>query len=72
MMTKDLYRAMLPLVNDHDQMERLQGYVDHRITSLRDQLETLTDIDQVRAYQGSIRELRRFKTLRDEVRKGAE
>lgn len=72
MMNKEQYRSVLPLVNNHEQMERLMVYVDHRIKDLRDQLETLSDVDQIKAYQGSIRELRRFKTLRDEVRKGAE
>lgn len=71
-MSKDVYRSLLPLVNEHEQMKRLQAYVDYRIEGLRDQLETLADADQVKAYQGAIRELRRFKTLRDEVRKGAE
>ena len=70
-MSKDVYRSLLPLVNEHEQMKRLQSYVDHRIEGLRDQLETLADADQVKAYQGAIQELRRFKTLRDEVRKGA-
>ena len=72
MISKDIYRALLPLVNEHEQMKRLNMYVEHRIEALRDQLETLSDVEQVKAYQGSIRELRRFTTLRDEVRKGAE
>lgn len=72
MMSKEFHRSLLPLVNDREHMKRLHIYVDNRIDALRDQLETLADIEQVKAYQGAIRELRRFKTLRDEVIKGAE
>ena len=71
-MSKELHRSLLPLVNEHEQMKRLQAYVDYRIEAIRDQLETIADHDQTRAFQGAIRELRRFTTLREEVRKGAE
>jgi len=50
----------------------LQEYVSKRIEILREQLETSLDVDQMRQIQGSIKELKRFKTLRDEVTKGAE
>jgi len=66
------YRQMLPLVNEKDQMERLTAYVDDRIETMRDQLEKLADVDQIKTMQGAIRELRRFYTLRDEVIKGSE
>ena len=66
------YRQLLPLVNDKDQMDRLQTYVGHRIETMRDQLEKISDVDQIKAMQGAIRELRRFHTLRDEVIKGSE
>jgi acetolactate synthase regulatory subunit len=71
-MDKMQYRQMLPLVNEKDQMERLTAYVDDRIETMRDQLEKLADVDQVKTMQGAIRELRRFYTLRDEVIKGSE
>lgn len=71
-MDKKQYRDLLVLVNDADKMDLLKDYVGHRINTMRDQLEKLTDVDQIKATQGAIRELRRFYTLRDEVLKGAE
>ncbi len=71
-MDKQLYRSLLLLVNDNDTMDRVHAYVDARIEVLRDQLETTTSNDRIPALQGAIRELRRLKTLRDEVIKGAE
>ena len=70
-MDKDTSRALLPLVNDKDMMDRLQTYCDERIDTLRGHLETTKEIDNIRHIQGSIAELRRFKTLRDEVLQGA-
>ncbi len=64
-----LYKSLLLLVNNDDQMERLQSYVDHRIETLRSQLEKQKDRDRVLETQGAIGELRRFATLRDEVQK---
>jgi len=53
-------------------MDRLQSYADHRINTLRNQLEKQKDRDRVLETQGAIAELRRFSTLRDEVIKEAE
>ena len=50
----------------------MQDYADRRISILRHQLETELDMDRMRQIQGSIKELKRFQTLRDEVVKGAE
>jgi hypothetical protein len=71
-MDKKFYRTLLLLVNDKDTMDRVHAYVDARIEVLRDQLETSQSEDRIPVLQGSIRELRRLKTLRDEVIKGAE
>ena len=71
-MDKQFYRTLLLLVNDKDTMDRVHAYVDARIEVLRDQLETTQNLDRVNALQGALRELRRLKTLRDEVIKGAE
>ncbi len=60
------------LVNDKDQMERLEEYVAERIRHHRDNLEKQKDINRILEAQGAIVELKRFKTLRDEVIKGAE
>ena len=71
-MDKKFYRTLLLLVNDKDTMDRVHSYVDARIEVLRDQLETSQSEDRIPVLQGPIRELRRLKTLRDEVIKGAE
>ena len=71
-MDKDTSLALLPLVNDKDTMERLQVYLDYRINRYRDLLEVQKDFDRIKEIQGAMAELRRFKTLRDEVIKGAE
>lgn len=71
-MDQKQYRQLLPLVNDKDQMDRLRAYATNRIEAMRDQLEKISDVDQIRLIQGSIRELRRIYTLREEVTKGSE
>ena len=60
-MDQQFYRSLLLLVNTKDHMDLLHKYVAARI-----------DHHRVLEIQGSIAELRRFKTLRDEVVKGAE
>jgi len=71
-MDKATCRGILPLVNDRDQMDRLEIYVAARIEAHRDLLETQRDEKRIIAIQGAVAELRRIKTLRDEVIKGAE
>ncbi|MFZ9012377.1 MAG: hypothetical protein ACO20W_10855, partial [Anaerohalosphaeraceae bacterium] len=70
-MDKKFYRSLLILVNDQDTMQRVHEYADTRISTLRDQLETTKSHDRILEIQGSIAELRRIRTLRDEVIKGA-
>ena len=71
-MDKQFFRSLLLLVNDKDQMERLDQYAQYRIEQHRDNLEKEKDRDRILEIQGAIKELRRFSTLRDEVIKGAE
>lgn len=71
MMDKPFYRSMLLMVNDKDNYQSLIVYASTRIELLLQQLSTETDVDKIRALQGAIRELRRIKTLRDEVIEGA-
>jgi uncharacterized protein YbgA (DUF1722 family) len=71
MIDQKFYRSLLPLVNDREQMDRLQSYCDERIETLRNHLENTKEIESIRHIQGSIAELRRFKTLRDEALQGA-
>jgi hypothetical protein len=71
-MDKEFYRALLPLVNDKQAMEILEGYAVSRIRALHNALEQAQSLEAVRSLQGRISELRRFKTLREEVMKGSE
>ena len=66
-MKKEQYRDLLPLVNDHDNFERLQHYAVNRIDILRNYLENTKEPIKIYEIQGAIAELRRFSTLRDEV-----
>jgi|TARA_R110001606_G_scaffold344532_2_gene493292 glycerol-3-phosphate responsive antiterminator len=70
-MDKTFYRAMLPLVNDKKQMELLLEYTLGKIALLQVQMETIKDHNRIIEMQGAIAELRRFRTLRDEVIKGS-
>jgi len=70
-MEKDLYRSLLPLVNDKTSMELLIQYAEARIPPLHTALEQAQTIETVRNMQGRIAELRRFKTLREEVLEGS-
>lgn len=72
MMDKKFYRSLLVLVNNKDVMDLIKMYIEARIFILRDQLETTKSHERILEIQGSISELRRFETLRDEVIKGAE
>ena len=71
-MNRDVARQLLLLVNDKEMMDRLTVYALARIEGLRGQLEISKDQDRIREIQGSIAELRRFATLRDEAIRGAE
>lgn len=71
-MDKDLCRELLLLVNDKKQLDLVNKYAEAKILQHHRQLEgAVTHID-VAKIQGAINELRRFKTLRDEVLRGAE
>ena len=70
-MDKTFYRAMLPLVNDKKQMDLLLEYTLVKIALLQVQMETTKDHSRIIEMQGAIAELRRFRTLRDEVIRGS-
>ena len=71
-MDKLQYRMLLLLVGNKAIMDVLHEYANIRITGLLQQLETEQGLDRIREIQGSVKELRRFKTLKDEVVKGSE
>tara|TARA_R110000851_G_scaffold234908_2_gene387394 strand:+ start:693 stop:908 length:216 start_codon:yes stop_codon:yes gene_type:complete len=70
-MDKMFYRGLMLLVNDKDKMGMLLEYASARIAHYHSLLETEKDHRRVAEFQGAIKELRRLKTLRDEVIAGA-
>jgi hypothetical protein len=55
------------LVNHPDAYEQLRMYADHRIETLMKGFLSAQTIEEVKALQKSIEELKRLKTLREEV-----
>ncbi len=66
MIERQLAQKLLKIVNNRELHDILLEYSQHRITDLRSKLER-AEIEEVKGLQASIRELRRFETLRDEV-----
>jgi hypothetical protein len=66
-MEQQVYRDLLPLVNDRELYSRFMDFVTARIDHLRGSLESASDIDEVRRVQGAIRELRRMQKLKEEA-----
>lgn len=60
-------RKLLQFVNTPWVLEDLQEYIDARMSQLRDTLEVEKNIDRIRELQGSIQELKKFRTLRDYI-----
>lgn len=65
MLDKYLARNLIPLVNVNN--DALLEYAMYRLGILRNELETLIEINDILRIQGQIKELRRLITLRDEV-----
>jgi hypothetical protein len=66
-MNKKHAEKLLGLVNSKSNMDALVFYTDLRIDYLKEQLVNASTIEDVRRFQGAIEELKRFKTLREEV-----
>lgn len=66
-MDKEIARSLLPLVNDKEYLDKLIEYAEHRIALHHKNLEIAKTFEEVQKIQGSIRELKFFHTLRDEV-----
>jgi hypothetical protein len=64
-------KEILPLVNNVDHYPLLQKYVAMRIEAMRGYLENTKEHDKILEIQGSIAELRRFQTLREQAIEGA-
>ena len=70
-MRKEVAKKLLKLVNVKSTTDLLELYMNERIHVLHKQIEQLPDINDIRQAQGSIKELRRLQTLRNEVIAGA-
>jgi hypothetical protein len=64
---KETARKILPLVDSKKNSDLLELYMNHRIEELHKLLEQHEDMYNITKAQGAIQEVRRLKTLRDEV-----
>ena len=71
-MTPEIAKKLLPLVNTKRNVDLLELYVEARISESHKLMAQSDDLRVIQMAQGAIKELRRFKTLRDEVTKKAE
>ena len=53
-MDEQIYRSLLPLVNNKDVMDKFHSYVDARIEVLCNQLEKSPEQETTQALKGSI------------------
>jgi|TARA_R100000773_G_C4185359_1_gene93378 hypothetical protein len=70
--TPEIAKKLLPLVNVKRTVDLMELYADTRIAEAHKLMEQSDDLRVIQMAQGAIKELRRFKTLRDEVTKRAE
>ena len=66
-MKKEVAKKLLKLVNVKSNTDLLEFYAKERVQILYRQMEQLASIDEIRQIQGAIREIKRLKTIRDEV-----
>ena len=71
-MTPEIAKKLLPLVNVKRTVDLMELYADMRIAEAHKLMEQSDDLRVIQMAQGAIKELRRFKTLRNEVTKRAE
>ena len=71
-MTPEIAKKLLPLVNVKRTVDLMEIYADTRIAEAHKLMEQSDDLRVIQMAQGAIKELRRFKTLRDEVQARAE
>lgn len=71
-MTPEIAKKLLPLVNVKRTVDLMEVYAEARIAEAHKIMEQSDDLRVIQMAQGAIKELRRFKTLRDEVTKRAE
>ena len=71
-MIKEIAKKLVPLVDSKKSSDLLEVYMSHRVEELHKLLEQHEDMYNITKAQGAIQEIRRLKTLRDEVLARAE
>ncbi len=71
-MIREIAKKLVPLVDSKKNSDLLELYMNHRIEELHKLLEQHEDMYNITKAQGAIQEVRRLKTLRDEVLARAE
>lgn len=66
-MNKKQSNELYLFVNEKANRDALEFYTELRISILKDSLVRADGIEEVRRLQGAIEEVKRLKTLRDEV-----
>lgn len=66
-MIKEIASKLVSLVDNKKNSDLLELYMNHRVEELHKLLEQHDDIHNIARAQGAIQEVRRLKTLRDEV-----
>ena len=66
-MIQEVAKELLKVVNDKKIMDALEKYMNYRVEELHKLLEQQDKISDINKAQGAIKELRRIKTLREEV-----
>jgi hypothetical protein len=66
-MTPEVAKKLLPLINVKRNLDALEMYMESRITDMHRNMEQGEDMKAIYQAQGAIKELRRLRTLRDEV-----
>ena len=66
-MIKETAKKLLPCVNDPKHLEALKQYAQERINSQVTNLIRETELCKIHNLQGSIIELQRFMTIREEA-----
>lgn len=66
-MNKKQSTELYLFVNEKTNRDALEFYTELRISALKDSLVRADGIEEVRRLQGAIEEVKRLKTLRDEV-----
>lgn len=65
--SKDLAKALIPMVNNLEFMELLTEYIDSRKEYIKEQIVYLPNLTDVAALQGAYAELDKLGSIKDSV-----